>query len=107
MKFKIVYNAWWMRKGWAMVFLFWMFVGLPQHKFTDRHYRHELQHCYQVRRKGRFMFYLTYAFYWFKHGMFWGGYRNNPYEVEAREKQYEPLSAEEIAWRKRGKIHIQ
>ena len=104
MKFKIVYNPWWMRKGWAMVFFFWMWVGKDQKDFADWHYRHELQHCYQIKDKGRLWFYLTYAFYWFRYGMFWGGYKNNPYEIEANERENDPLTDQEKQWKESGKI---
>ena len=106
MKFKVVYNTWWMRKRFGMVFFFWMFFEHGKSEVTDRHFRHELQHCYQVKNKGRLWFYLTYAFYWFRYGMFWGGYKNNPYEVEAREHEYKPLTPQERSWKDRGVINL-
>ncbi|KPK74250.1 MAG: hypothetical protein AMJ84_00235 [Acidithiobacillales bacterium SM23_46] len=106
MKFRIVYNAWWMRRGWGMVFWSWMWFGLKESEVSDRHYRHELQHCYQVKRKGRLWFLISYALLWLRHGAFWGGYRNHPYEVEARQHQDNPLTAEEIAWRERRRITL-
>lgn len=57
---------------------------------SQRLYRHELEHIYQIQRIGRFRYYLKYWMYWFKHG-----YRNNPYEVAARAVQYNDLTAEE------------
>ena len=99
MKFKIVYNAWWMRKGWAMVFFYWMWVNLNKSEFTNRHYRHELQHCYQVKRMGRIKFYASYIWLWLRHG-----YNNHPYEIEADERQFDPLTDQEKQWLADGKI---
>lgn len=41
---------------------------------------HELTHVRQCRRTGWALFILKYAYYTAKHG-----YRNNPYEIEARQ----------------------
>lgn len=47
---------------------------------TEKMYKHEQCHIDQVKKLGRLKFILTYLFYCVKFG-----YRNNPYEVEARE----------------------
>jgi len=103
MKFRIVYKKWWMRiflrPGWAMVFFFWMFVNKEKKDMTDRHYRHELEHCYQVKRMGRIKFYATYLWLWIK-----GGYDSHPYEVEADERANDPLTDEEKQWRVNDKV---
>jgi len=101
MKFKIVYNAWWMRKGWAMVLWPWMWVSRDKADFTDRQYRHELQHCYQVKRMGVLKFYASYLWLWMRKG-----YTNHPYELEAKERQYDPLTEQEKQWRESGKIEL-
>ena len=41
--------------------------------------KHERQHVEQMRKDGRFVFTLKYLFFQLKYG-----YKNNPYEVEAR-----------------------
>ena len=43
-------------------------------------YKHEQAHIEQVKRDGRFKFICKYLYYNIKYG-----YKNNPYEVEARE----------------------
>lgn len=43
-------------------------------------YKHEQVHIEQVKREGRFKFICKYLYYNIKYG-----YKNNPYEVEARE----------------------
>lgn len=58
--------------------------------------RHELEHAYQQIREGRFLFYLKYFVSSLRHG-----YKNNPFEVEARDRQSQPLttSEEQLLWR--------
>jgi hypothetical protein len=58
-------------------------------------FRHELEHVYQQIRDGRFRFYLKYFYYQIRYG-----YKKNPYEVEARERQHLPLqeSEEQALW---------
>ena len=106
MRFRIVYNAWWMRRGWAMVFWSWMWVGKDKKDFSDRHFRHELQHCYQVERKGRLWFLISYALLWLRHGAFWGGRRNHPYEIEAWDRENDPLTPKERRWKDTGRIDL-
>lgn len=101
MKFRIVYNAWWMRKGWAVTIWPWVWVGLDKSEFTERHFRHELEHCYQVNRMGRLRFYVTYLLKLFNYG-----YKKHPYEVEARARQYDPLTEVERYWYRTGRIGL-
>ena len=84
-----------------MVLFFWMFVNKDKNDFTDRHYRHELEHCYQVKRMGRIKFYATYLWLLIKHG-----YSNHPYEIEADERANDPLTEQEIAWRAEDKVEL-
>ena len=104
MKFTIKYNSKFVRKGWAMVLWPWMLVGKSKEDFTDRHFRHELEHCYQVKRKTVPGFYLGYAFWWVVKGAFWGGYTNHPYELEAEERENDPLTEQERQWKEQGKV---
>lgn len=46
---------------------------------SKAHYNHEACHIEQVKRDGRLKFIVKYLFYNIKYG-----YKNNPYEVEAR-----------------------
>lgn len=101
MNFRIVYKAWWMFWAEGMVVWPWMWFRRTSDQVSDRLYRHELQHCYQVKQLGRFRFYTTYIWLWLRHG-----YWKHPYEVEARERQNDPLTAQEVAWRKRGRIEL-
>jgi hypothetical protein len=73
--------AWYMRRcgfeGWAS---FWHAVYvLPGHEHDTRLIRHELCHLQQIERDGRLVFALRYSWWLLRYG-----YRNNPYEVEAR-----------------------
>lgn len=70
---------------------------------SDSLLRHELEHCYQVRRQGFLKFYLSYLYFYIRgrlryrhHAL---AYRNIPYEVEARRAELLPLSADERALR--------
>jgi len=115
MKFKIIYNARFM--FWARGMVLWPFLLLKPYKRKpetslfnkkwneqaladeDRIYRHELQHCYQVKQEGRLKFYGKYLWYQVRHG-----YTDNPYEVDARAHENEPLTPTETSWRRRGKV---
>lgn len=41
--------------------------------------KHELKHIEQMKREGILRFMVKYNYYWLRYG-----YKNNPYEVEAR-----------------------
>ena len=64
---------------------------LPQWLF-----RHELEHCYQIMREGVILFYAKYFWYSVRHG-----YKKNPYEIEAYQRQIDPLTTneEQLLWR--------
>ena len=64
-------------------------------------FRHELEHCYQIARKGVVRFYWDYLVDLVKHG-----YANHPDEVEAYIKQYKPLTLQEKQWQETGVIDI-
>lgn len=57
-------------------------IGDPY--ITAKHYNHEACHIKQVKKEGRLKFIIKYLFYNIKYG-----YKNNPYEVEARSKESE------------------
>lgn len=46
--------------------------------------KHEVKHICQMYRDGKFMFLLKYNWYWLTKG-----YKNNPYEIEAKEAESE------------------
>lgn len=48
----------------------------------DKIYKHELKHIEQVKREGRLKFICKYLWFNIRYG-----YKNNPYEVEAREAE--------------------
>ena len=101
MKFKIVYNCKWMFWARGMVVWPFMFFKPSPSEVPNTLYRHELEHCYQVKRMGRIKFYASYLWLQMKHG-----YRNHPYELEAWERQNTPLTEQEKLWREKGKIEL-
>lgn len=61
--------------------------------FVDRRlFKHELIHQQQMQKDGLFLFYLKYFYYSLRFG-----YHDNPYELEAYERQAEPLTSDEEA----------
>lgn len=64
-------------KGWAS---FWDTVYLMPGSDTDASLiRHEARHLKQIERDGRMVFAVKYLYWLARYG-----YRNNPYEIEAR-----------------------
>jgi len=70
--------------------------SMPAEFIPPTLFRHELEHVYQQIRDGRVRFYLKYIYYQIRYR----GYDNNPYEIEAYEKQHFPLqeSEEQALW---------
>lgn len=64
-------------------------------------FRHELQHCYQIKERGVLAFYVNYLWLLFKHG-----YHDHPDEIEARQSQNLPLSPTQVTMYHTGKIKI-
>lgn len=63
--------------GWAS---FWRVAYvLPGYENDQRLIRHEMKHLEQIERDGRLVFSIKYLYWLARHG-----YRDNPYEVEAR-----------------------
>lgn len=76
--------AWYMKlcgfHGWASL---WRTVYLlPGYEWGKGLIRHEAQHLKQMERDGRVLFTARYVWWRVRYG-----YRNNPYEVEARAAQ--------------------
>jgi hypothetical protein len=92
MKIRLRYRVWFLRKSWINGITIYPFIFFKQRKedISDRLFRHELEHIYQVRREGWLKFYIKYLYYQIRLG-----YRNIPYEVEARAVQFNALTAEE------------
>lgn len=64
-------------KGWTS---FWNTIYmLPGYENHERLLRHEFKHIEQIKRDGRLVFAVKYLWWSWR-----VGYRNNPYEVEAR-----------------------
>ena len=99
MKVSIVYKSRWMFWAAGMVLWPWVWFNPAKMHVSNRLYRHELEHCYQVKRLGRFKFYTTYLWYQLRYG-----YKKNPFEVEANERENDPLTEQEKQWRENGKI---
>lgn len=92
MKIRPVYNFLPFRWSWigGMVIYPFMLFKRPKEEVSDRLFRHELEHVYQVRREGWFKFYLTYLWESIRRG-----YKSNKYEVAANAVENTPLTAEE------------
>ena len=68
--------------GWTS---FWNVIYIkPGHIASDKLIRHEMKHIEQINRDGRFKFAVKYLWYLLVYG-----YRNNPYEIEARRAEDE------------------
>ena len=64
-------------------------------------YRHELQHCYQIKQRGILKFYIRYV--WLS---LVNGYRDHPDEIEARQYENEKLTPIEEKWLHEGVIDL-
>lgn len=91
MKLRVCYSSRWIRKGYGAWVLYpFMLFSQDRYTVTDRLFRHEMQHVYQVKRMGWFKFYITYLWLLRKHD-----HSTHPYENEAREHENEPLTTVE------------
>jgi len=91
MKLRICYSSRLVRKGYTAWVLFpFMFFRQYKDEVSDRLFRHEMQHVYQVLRMGWWKFYITYLWLLWKHG-----YKDHPYEVEASEYEHHELTTVE------------
>ena len=62
--------------------LFMNILTIGDSIITEKLYKHEKMHIEQVKRDGRFKFIIKYLYYTIRYG-----YKNNPYEIEAREAE--------------------
>jgi hypothetical protein len=67
-------------QGWTS---FWNVIYLdPDHMDDEKLIRHEKKHIEQIQEQGRLKFAVKYTYYTMRYG-----YRDNPYEIEAREAE--------------------
>lgn len=94
MKIRPVYR--WLPLRWSWIggitIYPFIFFKRTREEVTDRLFRHEMEHIYQVERLGWFRFYLTYL--WQNVRV---GYKKNKYELEANAVENQPLTAYERA----------
>lgn len=57
-------------------------ITIGDNLIDEKMYKHEKCHIEQVKREGRIKFLFKYLYYNIKYG-----YENNPFEVEARQKE--------------------
>ena len=57
---------------------------------SDKLFRHELQHVYQILENGYFTFFAKYIWYSLRYG-----YKKNPFEMEARFHAHDKLTEAE------------
>lgn len=99
MKFKVVKNQKWL--FWASGMVIYPFVIINGRVLSKRLFRHELEHCYQIQRMGVWKFYLSYIVKYLTNG-----YWHHPYEREARQVEYDKLTAREEQWYQTGEIDL-
>lgn len=67
-------------KGWTS---FWGTIYVVKgYEFNQALLNHEFKHIEQIRREGKLKFFFKYTWYLIKYG-----YKDNPYEIEAREAE--------------------
>lgn len=92
---KIRYNSWVFKilPKWINGIVLYPYIHFQRSKdeVSEKLFRHELEHIYQIQRDGFFKFYITYIYY-----NITKGYKNNPYEIEAKQKALLPLTEEEL-----------
>ena len=96
--YRVRCNVGWMKRHWVRGIVIGRTM-MFQDEVPERWlFRHELQHCYQQLREGVIFFYLKYFYYSVRYG-----YQNNPFEVEARAVQHDPLTSteEQLLWKLR------
>lgn len=103
MKFKIVHNKVFpFGKYKGIVIWPFMFLKPTGTEESDlKLYKHELIHCYQYKKYGIFKFFIKYLMYRIRYG-----YKNHPMEVEAYQKQNEPLTEKELTWYFKERIEL-
>ncbi len=99
MKFRVLTNQKWLL--WAQGMVIYPFMIIRPRVCSEKLFRHELEHCYQIHRKGVFKFYASYLWNLFRHG-----YRNHPDEVPAFQIENQKLTTIERQWYESGIIEI-
>ncbi len=89
----------WLRKLGVGGVVIWpnVFFGREAGDISNWLFRHELEHCYQIiRAGGPFRFYIKYFYYSVRYG-----YKKNPYELEAHDRQGNQLTHHEetLLWK--------
>lgn len=92
MKIKPVYRFLPIRWSWIGGITIYPFILFKRSReeITDKLFRHELEHIYQVERLGWFKFYASYLWQNIR-----VGYKKNKYEIEANLVENNPLTDEE------------
>jgi len=92
MKLRIKYgiSKWIMGKYRGKVLYPFVLFLQPQEDVTDQLFRHEMEHVYQVWRKGWLGFYAMYLLLAIRYG-----YKKHPFELEANTRENDPLTAKE------------
>lgn len=96
MKFKIVKNQKWMRYIKTRGMTLWPVILMREDGLSL--FRHELQHVYQIKTMGMLKFYARWVWYSIK--------GPNVLEIEADERENDPLTPEEQAWWDRGVVTL-
>lgn len=81
----------------AWVIAPYIFFRTSRDDTSDRLFRHEMQHIYQVKEEGWLKFYVKYLWYSIRYG-----YKKNPYEVEARAREALALTPTERFYKDHG-----
>lgn len=95
---KIRCDVHWMKRTWVrgVVIGNRILFSAPASEIEPWLLRHELEHAYQQMREGVILFYCKYFYYSIRYG-----YKKNPYEIEAYQRQTDPLTTneEQLLWR--------
>ncbi len=91
MKVRIRYSSWFVRKGYSAWVLFpFIFFRDKKDDVSDKLFRHEMEHVYQILRIGWFKFYFRYLYANIRFG-----YSHNPFEIAAHNVQNRSLTETE------------
>ena len=90
LRFKYSVGHWIMRGFNGKVLYPFVLFARKKEEVSTRLFRHEMEHVYQVQRMGWIWFHVKYLYLLARYG-----YKNHPFELEASERQYDPLTDEE------------
>lgn len=91
MLFTVKTGQFWML--WARGMVVYPFILFGARYPDEEIFKHELMHAYQIKKYGVFKFYMNYILLLLRYG-----YKNHPYELEAKEYQKQPLTPIEKVW---------